>query len=773
MKKGKRIISIVLAATMALSLCACGKKGDKGGSGSTTAIVDVKNTTFAPSDFNITGYKGEIGRYFVSGDVIYFNSTEYNSGEPVNIDATETDAMATSVNHLYKVPITGGEATELKVPELDENSYYGNMFIGKDGNLCTIVESWNEESEDAEHEGFMIDKDGNVKDFDVSAFYEDQSEDSWVQSITGDDKGNVYVCYSNAVKVFDETGKKTSEVKLASDPNQYSDINGLTITQDGTVLVGVQNGEGVSVQKLDTAAGKLTDSYSLDIQYFRNGDPLMKGTDGYDFFYSTGTGVSGYKLADKSSTVLLDFTASDIDNTSITDQYMVDAQTFICGIWGNGDKGSLEMCMYKKVDPSQVKERKVLTCMSMYGNGDLKQSIINFNKTNTEYRIQFIDYSEKEDPQAAMSADIAAGNIPDIYDVSNGVGNLSVKQCVAKGMFEDLTPYFEKDPDLKKDDLIPGLYDALCVDGKLYFTAGSTYIVSMAAKKSDVGDRTGWTFAEMKEYVDSKPDAQMFYWSNSKSQLLNNFLYLNVDSYVDWSAGTCKFDSPEFKTLLEVCNKGTAEEPEYNEDMPSLTKQIREGKVLFSDCNISPDYLVMNDAAFDKDVTYIGYPAEDKKGNLYAFTNCLAMSAACKDKDIAWDFIKQIMTKEVQGKAYVQYGNAFYAPCPTRKDVFEMWLEACSATKAYTDEFGNEIEPINGGGGYADGEVIEQKPLSKEQVQIIRDAVANTSKGLWYDDSLLSIIKEEAEGYFKGDKSVDEVCSVIQNRVTTYVNENK
>ena len=37
MKRGKKILSLVLAATMAFSLCACGKKGDKGGSGSTVS----------------------------------------------------------------------------------------------------------------------------------------------------------------------------------------------------------------------------------------------------------------------------------------------------------------------------------------------------------------------------------------------------------------------------------------------------------------------------------------------------------------------------------------------------------------------------------------------------------------------------------------------------------------------------------------------------------------------------------------------------------------
>ena len=35
------------------------------------------------------------------------------------------------------------------------------------------------------------------------------------------------------------------------------------------------------------------------------------------------------------------------------------------------------------------------------------------------------------------------------------------------------------------------------------------------------------------------------------------------------------------------------------------------------------------------------------------------------------------------------------------------------------------------------------------------------------------IINEEAEAFFKGQKSVDEVAGIIQNRVNNYVGETK
>ncbi|MNW02119.1 hypothetical protein D3C71_1978580 [compost metagenome] len=39
------------------------------------------------------------------------------------------------------------------------------------------------------------------------------------------------------------------------------------------------------------------------------------------------------------------------------------------------------------------------------------------------------------------------------------------------------------------------------------------------------------------------------------------------------------------------------------------------------------------------------------------------------------------------------------------------------------------------------------------------------------DDKMLSMIEEESKTYFSGQKSAEEVAKLIQNRVTTYLNE--
>ncbi len=41
------------------------------------------------------------------------------------------------------------------------------------------------------------------------------------------------------------------------------------------------------------------------------------------------------------------------------------------------------------------------------------------------------------------------------------------------------------------------------------------------------------------------------------------------------------------------------------------------------------------------------------------------------------------------------------------------------------------------------------------------------------NDEITNIITEEAEAFFKGQKSVSDVAGVIQSRVQVYVNENR
>lgn len=83
---------------------------------------------------------------------------------------------------------------------------------------------------------------------------------------------------------------------------------------------------------------------------------------------------------------------------------------------------------------------------------------------------------------------------------------------------------------------------------------------------------------------------------------------------------------------------------------------------------------------------------------------------------------------------------------------------------------------MGGGGGisYEDGWSYEYRIPTQEEVDLAL-SLMEIAKPVSYSqgDEVLNIINEEAAPFYKGQKSVDEVASVIQSRIKIYVGENK
>ncbi len=199
------------------------------------------------------------------------------------------------------------------------------------------------------------------------------------------------------------------------------------------------------------------------------------------------------------------------------------------------------------------------------------------------------------------------------------------------------------------------------------------------------------------------------------------------------------------------------------------TEDIRNGKQLFLVGSVTPDFWAIYDKIFDDNAVCIGFPDPEKKGTYAQFEGSIGMSQACSDKDVAWEFIKYNVSRERMGKSYA---NNMGGGMPTRKDVYESYLKACMATESYTDEFGNEIKPVEGGVGIG-SVTVDLKPLTEEEIQQFRDLTDEVSRVWETDQSLFEIIDEETKPFFAGDKSADETAKTIQNRATTYLNESK
>ena len=798
MRLRTRIIAGALAAMMMLSFGACGKKQEGSTSSATTdsSVESNKDAMFGYSDMSFDGIEGSVAFTAMSGDQVVFYATDYEEdtasagavlldadGDTVSANdsliatrsdsliatnsdsliATNSDALIsgddtfiTQTQRIYVAPATGGTAELIKEVK-GQTASAEDIAASADKIVVRYVDMANEKAYLE-----ILDKSGNtINQIDVSKYagFEVGEESAYISGTYLTDDDNIILALNDTVKVVDLEGNEKANVKLDT---FY--ITGGGVLKDGTPFIAYYQDEATKVSTIDIAGAKLGETYDVSAGF--NANAFQKGFGNYDLILSTNTGEYGYVLKSGETTKLCDYNASDMNVTYLTHTLMLNDQTILLTSM-DGETGNSKIELFNKLDPSEIQDKTELTIMTFYAGAGLKDHVIEFNKSHSDIRITIKDYSETDDAYGKMSADVSSGNLPDLFVVNGGVGDMSIEQCVSKGIFEDLMPYIEADPELSESDFVPSVFNAMKFDGKLYYASSAFSINALISGDKSLAGKDGWTFQEMKEFVDSKPEDTRLFESGGKTETLGSLFITSVGDFVDWRNGECSFDSQEFKDLLEMANRGAAEtEEEF--DISEYANDLQSGKQLFVNGYLTAEELCLYDKMFGNNAAYIGYPNKEKQGIYASMDISYAISSTCKDKDAAWEFVRTYLTKEYQGKIYTE-GNI---SCPTRQDVFDDYMEALKATKPYTDEFGNEITPLNGTIGFV-GLEVEKKPLTDAEVKNFTDLVGRISRVWDYDTSLIDIVNEEAAPYFAGDKTVDEVASTIQNRAKTYIQENR
>lgn len=821
LKRGK---ALIFAAVLAVSIIGCGKgESSKGGSNKQEDQADTKDMVYQAQDFPIEGIKGNISStYFIKGDKLYFSTYEWIEGddsgneeaaevsgkepedknalepeedgledtaettqddkekddgktedeadmaqpetaseegaeeestEETNTDEEMMEETGTSVERVYCVNLDGSGLEEISVPEKDENSYINGINVSNAGDLLYLYSSYDLKTDKQNFTLIKADKEGKIlAKEDINKLLKLNGSE-YFYGLYMDANDNIVILYENSLYVFDKEFKMLGEVK------NDSFIAGLAASEDGKIYCGTDSEEGAVVKVLDTEKLEWADTYKIDINYFSGSDSLFAGEE-YDFYYKDDTGIYGYDTASQKSTKLMDYIASDITSDNTYSIIPFGQGQFI----GNDYEGeATKMVLYTKVDPSTIENKKTITLGVLWADDTIKKAVVEFNKNNQEYRIEIKDYSSEEDAVTKMNADIVAGNVPDIMCLSN----LPVEQYIEKGMLEDLTPYVEKDAEIKEGDFIPAVLEAMKTDGKLYYVSPSFQVHTMLAAKDLVGEKSGWTFQEMFDLLESQKDDVRPFHTQEKTSMLSSFLWYCNSDFIDWRTGECKFDSQEFKGILELCNKGKNENEVDYENEESEPSAIKSGKVLFTVSSVGLDEIQLYKKMYNRDITFVGLPNAQKEGSYFTFNSGMGIYSKSEMKEGAWEFLRTLMTKDYQGKQ-----ASFAYEAPTRQDAFDMMIKARTATENYTDEYGNEVYVYQSGWGW-DDLTVEIGPAPKEDVEMYKALIDSTHRVLSSNDALFEIILEEAGAYFAGDKDVNETAEIIQNRVKTYVNENR
>ena len=763
MRKG---FSIAMAAVLSISLPACGnqssdgKNATAGESGSSTG--ENAGYVYVPEYFQMeTDENTHMSSTVLQKEKLYYSVYSYNeeTGESTRgFKSRAYDSMDTEES--LNIAFEGREGYD--------NSM-GDFFFDSEGNMYVTWYSYPVyvEGEDYNYDDnttYLTKYDSAMNQIwaqDIGEVLTD--ENSYIQKAVIGKDGKIYASSGSVIFVFNGEGIYEKTIPLNTDW-----INDIIATVDGKILIMQYGMNGLELAEVDTATGALGATYGNLPDY----NSKIKSSSEGKLLISGSSKLYDYDLATQESTVILDWIDCNIDGNYASDFCMLEDGRFAV-FYDNYDDAP-EVVLLTKMPSSQVVQKEIITLATLYeGNSTLQQAVVAFNKASSEYQIRIRTYIDNtaewtettySDAISRLNADIVGNDCPDIIDLSSA----DLNNLAGKGALEDLTSYLEASTVANKADFVPSVLAAYNIDGVQVTVPKYFNIATLLGKNSVVGEESGWTLDDVIALADAYPDAQLMQYV-TKESALRICMQFASESFIDYETGKCNFDSPEFVKVLEFANR-FVEEYDYSND-ESLPSMIQSGKVLLSAASFGDvQEYQMHNLMFEEETTSIGYPTFDGSAGVFlSGSEIYGISAKSECKDGAWKFMESVLAGDAE-----EYRWQF----PSRADELEKVFEEAMEPEYQYDEKGEIMYDENGEPvqnpkttwGYDDWEA-EIYAATREEIDEIKEMIEIARPYYSGDETIYSMISEEAAAFFEGQKSAEDAAKIIQSRVEIYVSE--
>ncbi len=396
-------------------------------------------------------------------------------------------------------------------------------------------------------------------------------------------------------------------------------------------------------------------------------------------------------------------------------------------------------------------------------NPEVNAAVREFNKAENGYHIEFVSYSEYVDASSydegggllpgglakadfELQMDILKGDtvhiVPDVAFGDEGTFDILTE----KGAFIDLYPFLDGDAEINRDTLDTHILELSETDGKLCCLPTFYYIEGMIGETAYVGEKEGWTFAELKERWEAMPDDATFNYQMTKYGVYWEILRDNLGAFLDYENGTCSFDSPEFVEMLEFCNSFDViyEKSQPDGRIPNFVRSM------MVDCFNSFHYILGGDEG--KEYTLVGYPTNEGNG---AFLHPVNRYAICADtprevQEGAWAFLRMLADEDFCCDLSNAYNNL--VGFPVNRAAFERLAQ---------EELNRPEEEQYSYGNMTQAE-YERLCAYIQSIDGINDNI---------DDALKTIVNEEIDLLFNGECTAQQCADMIQSRASLYISE--
>lgn len=606
-------------------------------------------------------------------------------------------------------------------------------------------------------QGFFADEQGNfylwIETFvPARVFYEDEKED-------------VYTV-ADRIYVKDSQGKTLYYIQIPD--SQENKLLQFFIDTDGTPGILAKDSEGIYLQELREEQTDGAPRKRLEMSGEAEGlgepeNPATVSAGAEEILFCRGSGLYRYDLKKQTTEKLLELSSCGIRPSGIL--YLGKKRDGIEILDNYGEGSNSE---YTLLEPGES-EKTVLTLGTVSLFSPLEDAVTHFNRFHDDLRVEMVNYYEEQEGYDAgvqrLKLDIIRGQAPDILDISA----VDYEILAEKGILADLYPFMDKDPECGRAHMVQGILENYETDGCLYGIAPSFQLYSMWGAAEVIKGRQGVSWQELEEILrDNGRDESAVYGFSADEPVLTTLCTLGMSRFIDWEKGSCDFQGESFRQLLEFAG-------EYRGDPGEGTflEKIEDGRILMTVGIISQvaDYRLQREM-YGGAIEFIGCPTEAGTGTAVSFTGSeLAINARSGNPEGAWEFIRYYVLNQDFGGGWIQNGFPL-----VQKNFDRAMNRAMERNYVFDQETGEQCAvPV----------IVYQDPnrfngpdrsiciyeASREDVDAVKELIGKADGRFRYYPEIQRIINEEAQAYFTGQKSLDAVTELIQNRVELYLQE--
>lgn len=415
--------------------------------------------------------------------------------------------------------------------------------------------------------------------------------------------------------------------------------------------------------------------------------------------------------------------------------------------------GSRALLYMVKQEGVQAEKEEIVLALGDE-NPLLMDYVSKFNRRSETYRVTVRLHEANETGQEfidKLQMELAAGRGPDL--LMNG--QIDAADMARNGYLQELTDIFDDG-----DGFWAAAMECGKIDGVTYGIpyAGQLFFSTYSQKLT--GGRESWTIREFMQAVKAS-DAEILQYGLSGADIVFYYGLLDNENaeLIDWANGESHLTEDLFLEILafayRYADRGQIPQEEVGE-------ALREGRIaaVGSVC-LELSELNYREACFEGEPANIGFPRSEGNG-IYATPNMLYVNAGSKVKDGAYEFLRFLVSEEGQ-RRYVERNRSGGGASlmPIRLDILEE-MTALEMRKA------GETTARS-----ATGVLFVKDGFTQAQKERFDWLLERAEPGNWHAAEIMSIVYEELEPYFAGQRTAAEAAANLDNRVQLYMDERK